>query len=320
MEHLDSLDRKILHELDTNSRQSYSELAKKTRSKKDTVKYRIEKLIKEEVIEGFYSVIDYSKLGFLLFRFYFQVSDISLEKKQELVTYLKNHKNISIFYRVTGKYDFSFSIWAKDVWDYEKFWDEFTEKFGTYLLDHHLAIKTKYTEFSRNYLLGKADEKEQFTVSQKSKKEELDEFDLKIITLLSTNSRITLVDLSRKVKTSVVTCRSRLKNLIKKKVIVGFRIKLNYEKLGYQYYKVDLWFGNMQKRSAITQAILSHPNVIYTEKTLVTSNFEFDLEVKGFTDFISIMDSFEKKFPDDIKKYEYYTLIKNYKVNYLPSL
>ncbi|MDO8554359.1 MAG: winged helix-turn-helix transcriptional regulator [Candidatus Micrarchaeota archaeon] len=320
MEQLDTIDRKILSELDRDSRQAYSAIAKKVRAKKDTVKYRINKLRQDGIIEGFYTVINYSKLGFLLFRLYIQTEGISEDKKLELLTYLKEHKNVNLVFRITGRYNFSFDVWVRDIWEYEKFWYGLIEKFGVYFSNYHSALKTRYTEFSRNYLAEDGKEKLQFTISQKTEKEDLDELDFRILTTISKNARESLVNMAKKAGTSVVTARERLRQLIRKKVIVGFRTMLNYEKLGYQYYKVDLWFNNMENYTQIIQRVLSHPNVIYTERTLVTSHFEFDLEVKDFRQFISIMDEFEKEFPEDIKRYEYYTLIKNYKTNYLPSL
>ncbi len=318
---LDHLDRKILHELDCDSRQGYGAIAKKTRSNKDTVKYRMEKLIENWIIEGFYTVIDYTKLGFISFRFYVRVTDMPHQQKEALIEYLKNHKNIWIFYRITGHYDFSFSIWVKTVWEYQNFWEEFTENFGVHFLKCHLAVKTEYTEFTRGYLTRneKDVEKTGFKVLHEGKPEALDRLDFKILNLLSKNARTSLVDLAHKTNTSVVTARARLKRLIKKRVIVGFRTILNYKKLGYLYYKVDLWFADTKQKKEIMNTILAHPNVIYTEKTLVTSDFEFDLEVESFSQFIEIMDEFERKFPNGIKRYEYYTLIKNYKVNYLPQ-
>lgn len=280
----------------------------------------MEKLVRDGVIERFYAVIDYSKLGLLSFRFYFQLNGMPEERKQEMVEYLKRHKNIWIFYRVTGQYHFSFSIWVRDIWEYEEFWEDFSGKFGSYLSDYHLALKTKYTEFSRNYLVDQPEDKEQFTVLEKGDRVELDKIDFRMLNLLSANARTTLVDMAKAAGTSIVTCRARLKRLVKKKVVVGFRTMLDYEKLGYQYYKVDLWFSDMRKKEAIMQRVLSHPNVIYTEKTLVTSHFEFDLEVPGFREFIKIMDEFEKAFPGAIAMYTYYSLIKNYKINYLPAL
>lgn len=318
---LDALDRKIIYQLDRDSRASYAEIGRAVRAKKETVKNRIEKLLENKVIEGFYTVIDYSKLGFESFRIYLTLEDISSEKREELLNYLLKNEKIWILYRTTGQYHFTFSIWVKDPWECEVFWTELIEKFGNYIDDHHLSLVTHYTEFSRNYLIENNKEgKKEFTILQKNEKEDLDKLDFKILNLLSTNARIPLVEIAKKLNTSTVTCRAHIKKLLQKKVIIGFRAMLNYDALDYQYYKVDLWFQNMEKIKEIKQSILSHPNVIYTEKTLATSHFEFDLEVKGFRNFIQIMDNLEKKFPDQIKKYNYYSLIKNYKINYLPSL
>lgn len=320
MPNLDALDRKILYELDRDSRQSYLELGKKVKAKKDTVKYRMERMMKSQLIKGFYAVIDYSKFGFMSFRFYVKLSDIPLSEIRKLVDYLKNHKNVTIFYRTTGPWDFTFSVWMRDIWEYGRFWNDFTEKFGNYFLDYHLALKTKYTEFSRSYLYRKQEGKKQFTVLQKTEKLDLDKIDFQILTILSTNARSSLVEISEKCGTSVVTCRSRIKNLIKKKVIIGFRTILDYEVLGYRLFKVDVWIKDLKKKKEMTEYILSHPNVTYAQTTIVTSDIEFDIEVEGVLELIAIMDQIRKCFPNEIKKYEYYMLIENYKIDYLSSL
>jgi len=67
---LDTKDRKILYELDLNSRQSFSRLAKKVGLSKDAVRYRITSLEEQGVIQRFHTVINVSKLGFISFRIY----------------------------------------------------------------------------------------------------------------------------------------------------------------------------------------------------------------------------------------------------------
>ena len=71
MEKLDLKDRKILYHLDINCRQSFSQIGKKVGLHKDVVAYRVKKLQKKEIIKGFINVVDYSKLGYNLYRFYF---------------------------------------------------------------------------------------------------------------------------------------------------------------------------------------------------------------------------------------------------------
>ena len=55
---LDLKDRKILYELDSNARQSNSEIAKKVGLNKNTVNYKINRMTEEGIIAGYYTVID----------------------------------------------------------------------------------------------------------------------------------------------------------------------------------------------------------------------------------------------------------------------
>jgi DNA-binding Lrp family transcriptional regulator len=55
---LDLLDRKILYELDFNSRIPLSILARKLNISKQVAKYRIDSLVKRDIIKGFYTDIN----------------------------------------------------------------------------------------------------------------------------------------------------------------------------------------------------------------------------------------------------------------------
>ena len=55
---IDLKDRKILYELDLNSRQSLTAIGKKVGLKKDVVSYRIKKLEDEGIIKNYYAFID----------------------------------------------------------------------------------------------------------------------------------------------------------------------------------------------------------------------------------------------------------------------
>ena len=61
---LDMLDKKIMYELDFNARASITGIAKKARASKETVNFRIKRLLKEDYIKGFYTVFNTAKLGY----------------------------------------------------------------------------------------------------------------------------------------------------------------------------------------------------------------------------------------------------------------
>jgi len=67
---LDLKDKKLLYQLDINSRQSYKEIGKKIGLSKDAVSYRIKQLQEEGIIRQFHTVIDVGKLGLISFRLY----------------------------------------------------------------------------------------------------------------------------------------------------------------------------------------------------------------------------------------------------------
>lgn len=317
---MDLTDKKILSELDKNARISYSELGKRIRIAKETVKYRIKRLQDDGVIDGFYTVVNFSKIGFMVHRLYLRLQNTSLVIENEIEEYLVNSKNVAVFYRTNGEYHIVLGVWARTNWEYEEFWNSFKEKFGQYFANYHLSIMTEYTEFSRPYLLGGQDEKNQFATITKTEQENFDRLDFALLAYLSNNARASLVDIAKKLGTSIVTVSYHLKKLREKKIITGFRPIFNLQALGMEYYKVDIWFKKFDNVKKATESILSNSNVIYTEKTLATSDLEFDVEIENFNKFIEMMDTIRKKYPDDIKEYRYYSRVKNCKTSYIPDL
>ncbi|MBI5046223.1 Lrp/AsnC family transcriptional regulator, partial [Candidatus Micrarchaeota archaeon] len=236
---LDLIDRKILSELDNNARISYSTLGKQIRVAKETVKYRISSLEKIGVIKGYYTLVDFSKLGFVFYRTYIRLQNTPPEIEQKIAEYLSGSKNVAIFYQINGAYHIALGVWAKNLWKYEEFWLNFKNKFGQYFSNCHFSILTEYVEFSRSYLLANnTNEKTSFMTISKSDSENLDSMDFKLLSYLSNNARVSIVDIATALKTSIVTVRYRMKNLIDKKVITGFRTIFDLSKLGKEYYKV----------------------------------------------------------------------------------
>lgn len=318
---LDLIDRKLLAELDKSARSTYSEIGKKLRIAKETVKFRISRLEKANVIRGYYTVINIPKVGFTVYRPYIRLKDTTPEIENEIIQYLLNSKNVVILFHTNGSYHLALAIWAKDAWEYELFWKEFKKLYGNYFSNYVLSVMIEYKEFTRTYLLRENKlEKEAFNTISKVAKEPLDEIDIKLLAFLSDNARASFVQLAEHLKITVGAVRYRMNHLIKRKIILGFRAIINLQSIGMEYYKVDLWLRKFDRIEEVKQFILSNPNVIYTETSLVTSDVEFDIEVENFNKFIEIMNSFKEKFPEEIKDYTYYSLIKNYKTQFMPSL
>ncbi len=102
-EKLDSLDIKIIVELQEDARKSLREIAEKLGVAEGTVYNRINKLRKMGVIKKFIPIVDYSKLGFDLTA----IIGITAEGGHlvEVEELLAKEPNVTAVYDVTGEFD-----------------------------------------------------------------------------------------------------------------------------------------------------------------------------------------------------------------------
>ena len=84
---LDMKDRTILHELEIDSRQPISRLAKKVRLSREAVSYRMKKLAESGVILWFRADINITRLGFTYYRLHLRLHNVNKKKEQELVKF-----------------------------------------------------------------------------------------------------------------------------------------------------------------------------------------------------------------------------------------
>ena len=101
---LDVFDRKIMYELDKNSRVTSSKIGKKIRKSKQFVDYRIKRLESLGVLSKYTTVIDYSKLGYLGVRIYFKFHNLTREKQDEIEDELIRNKEVWWLVTLEGHY------------------------------------------------------------------------------------------------------------------------------------------------------------------------------------------------------------------------
>jgi predicted HTH transcriptional regulator len=84
---LDLKDRKILALLDEDSRLSNSQIAKRVGLSKPAIEYRLKRFEKNNVIFSFYTVIDFTKLGYSEYKVYFNFQNTDLEDEKKIIDY-----------------------------------------------------------------------------------------------------------------------------------------------------------------------------------------------------------------------------------------
>src|SRR3989344_4445775 len=90
---LDLKDKKILTLLDEDARLSNSQIAKRVQLSKPAIEYRLRRFEQNKVIFSYYTVIDFTRLGYSQYKIYFKFQNITLEDEKNINNYWKNNKN-----------------------------------------------------------------------------------------------------------------------------------------------------------------------------------------------------------------------------------
>jgi len=116
------LDMKIVKVLQADARKPIIKLAREVGANEATVRRRIDKLLREGIIERFTVVLDYHKLGRIIKAFI--GLRVQPAKLKEIVDHLSKHPDIQVLYRTSGDTD----IFAEVIFERMEDLNEFLEK------------------------------------------------------------------------------------------------------------------------------------------------------------------------------------------------
>src|SRR3989344_4157120 len=325
MEKLDLKDRKILYQLDLDARQSDSHIAKKVKLSRDAVKYRINKLLEKGFINYFMTVLNSMKLGFNWYRTFFKFQNLTVEKEEEIIGWLRD--KASWITKVEGIWDLNTGIFVKDVYEYRDIINEFLVKYGEYIDKYEVAIVTREWIYHHDYLLNK---KQKTTTPQlmgykekgNYKIEKIDKIDYKILSALLKNARMKTIDIAKKINSTEMVVRYRIKKMMENGIIIGFRPFLNVHKLNYIYFKNHFTLHNLtpEKKKKIFDYIHVHPNTVHTTELVGGADLETEFQVTHNNEFNEYIKDIRLRFGDIIRDYEFMQYTQEYKFTYLPEI
>lgn len=316
---VDKIDKELLFELDKNARQSSRQLARIVGINKEAALYRIKRLERKGIINGYYALIDFSKMGYFLVRAYIRLQRVTAEEEDQLISTLVQNKNTLQVYKTDGPLDIAIGVLVKNFSEFYALWEKFELKYKKSILETKTSVLFKYLHYNRNYLV----EKKRWDNSAHSTGEanaiSLDQKDISILKALATDAKMPAVKLAKKLGIPVTSLIYKLRQLEKKKVILGYKAMIDFDKLGYEYYKVDLYLDDISKRASVQGFLRLRPEIIYEDITIGGSDVEFDVEVKSYDDLYSLLKELKKVFPGAIRYYTFYKAKKIYKYIYVPE-
>jgi len=322
MSKIDVKDRKILYELDVNARQSFSKIAKKVGLSKSSVSYRINRLENEGVIQNYYTFIDGIRLGYVILRLYIIYQYTTKEIENEIIEYFLKNKATVAIYSIDGRYDLEIIFWIKDINQFYNIWNDTLKRYSDYFQDQVLSFYIKYITFKNSYLIYETKNNfhnQNVDMMGGGEQVKIDETDYNILKIISSNARMPLSEIAKKIKINPDTICYRLNKLKKNRIIQGFRVNIDYSKLGYQYFKTDIYLKDYIQRKKIINFIKTNPHLISINETTGVSHLELELHLKSLLHLNEVMNEIQTRFPLAVRNYKYFNFQKIHKYTFFPE-
>jgi Lrp/AsnC family transcriptional regulator, leucine-responsive regulatory protein len=140
MINFDETDKKILKVLNKEARKSIADISRITGIQRDSVMYRIQRMEKEKLILHYHAVLDPTLLNYPIYNFViFELIYISEKEQNHFLAYLKSHKNVTYIVKMSGRWDLTINMVAKNLKEFDSIITEIRMKFSHIIKDYQTA-------------------------------------------------------------------------------------------------------------------------------------------------------------------------------------
>lgn len=320
---LDMKDQRILKSLFENGRKSFSDIAKEVRLSKESVNYRVKRMEKSGFIRGYSSIYDLERLGMKTFFMFIKFRN--LDSDDEMMSYLKEHKNSLRVLRVDGSYSVAVIFTAKNDVEMYKIKKHFIMKFEPSIYSVDITRITEHMPVPVKFLWKNVDghppvEKKQHDDEQSYK---LSEKDILILRQLALEARMPLSEMSERLGIDRDTIKYHMKKMEREGVIRFYRpvVFTAYENFGYNWYFITLKTreSNETTDKKLKEFLWTHGFVSYYFKTNGPNDYEIMIKTRTTSVLAKFLSELKEVLGKTLKRYEISIILEEHKFTYFPE-
>lgn len=317
MKTLDKLDRKILFELDGNSRLTISALAKKLRQSRDKVDYRVERLIDNKIIRSFTTAVNLYQLGYCIFKTYLRLEN-DQKAIQDFIKYLKNHPKVYWIALCDGGWDMMVAVFAKSPLAYYETHNKILSEYNKIIIDYSMYTIVDMAVYRKCYFHQVT--KEAMRVGGVPQHSKIDRLDHQILQKLSLDARTPYTEIADKLRTTPAIVKYRIEKMEQQKIIIGYPIEIDRARLNMLFFKAQFFLRDNQISllNRFLRYCEDHPQITYCIEQLGDCTLEIETEVGDYGEYNQIIDEIRGEFSKFIRNFQS-VLIKRSHFNWVPG-
>ncbi|HLC54641.1 MAG TPA: AsnC family transcriptional regulator [Candidatus Nanoarchaeia archaeon] len=311
---LDKRNQKILSMLMTNARVANAVIAKELQLSKSNIGRRIENLEASHIIGEYQTYIDATTLGFIT-SIVFIKTKCTQEQKEAYLTFLAEQREIYGVLEPTGVYDLVLAFYSKGTKQKETILENLLN--NTCVKD--FFVLSARTLFPPHNLFNVPAHKTPFpSFIHPASPISFDRLDLAFLERLSSDCRVSYVELADAFHISRETVRYRIHRLIKARVITKFQPVINLFLLGFEAYMLMIKLVRPTQKENIATFIAS----THQCNTLLLTETLFDIvcfiNLKNNKEFRAFENELTSRFKDAIYEYSFEIIKKQNKLDWFP--
>ena len=322
---LDALDRKILYELDLNSRVSVPRIARQARVSPARARYRLSQLIKRGVIRSFHTIVDYRRLGLRIYTANYKMREIGPAALHKLLRALSAEPNIIDVFITEGSFDVKISFLAADLDEAAEYLWLIRERLGPHVIEEALTLHLDSFLYSRDAIRGgdRSDShpKLLYRLVVCGERVRLDEEDRRLLAALSVHADWPLWRIAKQAGMRGPAAYARIKRLEKQKVILGYSITLNPDLSGFSQYRVfvKMHYIPAARREELARFLQQLPAVWRSTFTFGDFDLLYDVLAPDSASLREVMSQVYGRFGPHIIRQEWVRIHDILKFSFYPS-
>ena len=249
---------------------------------------------------------------------YFKFHGITTQQMNVLANEFKKDRTIGWIVICSGKWDMIIGVVTKNNEEFYNKKIEIEQKSNQFIEELKVTAHVQAFLYSRDYLVQKSEPIE-IKIFSREENIKIDDKDWKILQLLGSNSRMSVVEIANKTNLTQRIVAYRIKELEKAKIILQYRTSINLEKIGHIFVKSFIKLQNMNSIDLrrILQYCKSHPNIVHNVECLGDWDIEPEFEVPTIEDFYIIINEMRDLFSKNIKNIDSTIINRELKYQYL---
>ena len=313
--------RKILFELEKNSRKKFTDIGESVGLSQQTVSYAVKSMEENDVINGYRALFDYTKFGYNGYIVLFRVNAFSREKVEELKELLQQQGMTASIDRLAGGWDLRVFFLAPNASQFNKEFKELISEYPDQLRNYKILTSVVIHDLGRDYLVDGDEQSEDIIVGGDRELVDVKQSWKDITESLWEDPRQKSVDVAKELDVTPKTVMDRLDRLREEKLVKGFRPNVGIRELGIKTHLLFVKYNNrnVDMENDLRDYCVDHPNVVKMTKTFGDYDAVIRIETQDRGQQREVINSIRERYEEILLDYNTLEVVDEITRRYLPK-